>query len=338
MHAVFHKALSAVQAWGGANRARALWALMALAGAAQADYSSHPEARAFIREMQDQHGLSAEFVRGLLQQARRQDQVLERISRPVEKVLTWKEYRRIFLTEERIRDGRAFLQTHRDSLERARARYGVPPEIIVAILGVETKYGRVQGTFRVIDALATLGFDYPPRSAFFRKELGQFLLMAREQGIDPLAVTGSYAGAMGYGQFIPSSYRHYAVDFDGDGRADLWQNPVDAIGSVANYFRQHGWRADAPVAAPAQVQGEGYRQLLGGGLKPRHDWAELQRQGVRAQVAAKPEEPALLLELEGAGGREFWAAFQNFYVITRYNHSHLYAMAVYQLSQEIAHD
>ena len=309
-----------------------------LAPVAQADYSVHPQGKAFIDEMVKTHRFEGDQLRQLLRQAERQESILQAIARPAERVLTWKDYARIFLTTERIEDGREFLKQHRETLARAEAVYGVPPEIIVAILGVETKYGRIQGRHRVIDALTTLGFDYPPRATFFRSELEQYLLMTREQGFDPLTLTGSYAGAMGYGQFIPSSFRRYAVDFDGDKVADIWNNPVDAIGSVANYFKQKGWQAGEPVVTPVQVKGMDYRRMLQKGLKPTHTLAELKRAGVLLPDSYDPQQAGLLLELEGEQGLEHWVGFHNFYVITRYNISHLYALAVYQLSRELLND
>ncbi len=312
----------------------------AVVPAAQADYSVHPQGKAFIEEMVQKHQFDGDELRQLLRQAKRQETILEAIARPAERVLTWKDYSKIFLTADRIENGRRFLEQHRETLLRAEATYGVPPEIIVAILGVETKYGRIQGRHRVIDALTTLGFDYPPRSRFFRSELEQYLLMTREQGFDPLVLTGSYAGAMGYGQFIPSSFRRYAVDFDGDRVADIWNNPVDAIGSVANYFKEKGWKAGEPVAIPVQVEGSGYRQMLQKDLKPTRTLAELKRAGVQlpAETSYDDRQAGLLMELEGSEGLEHWVGFHNFYVITRYNISHLYALAVYQLSRELLND
>lgn len=311
-----------------------------LAPVARADYSTHAQGRTFIEEMVRKHGFDAGQLQQLLRQAERQESILQAIAKPAEKVLAWKDYSRIFLTPERIENGRRFLKQHRAVLQRAEETYGVPAEIIVAILGVETKYGRIQGRYRVIDALTTLGFDYPPRAPFFRSELEQYLLMTREQGFDPLSLTGSYAGAMGYGQFIPSSFRRYAVDFDGDRVADIWNNPVDAIGSVANYFQQKGWKTGEPVVIPVQVRGTGYRQVLQNDLKPTRTLAEMKRAGVVLPAAAKYDErqAGLLLELEGSQGLEYWLGFHNFYVITRYNVSPLYALAVYQLSREILND
>ncbi|MDX1589384.1 MAG: lytic murein transglycosylase B, partial [Oleiphilaceae bacterium] len=219
-----------------------------MAPQSQADYRDHPKARSFVDEMVAEHGFERDQLLEWLSRAERKDGIIESISRPAEKVLTWKEYRPIFLTEARTRQGREFMAEYSQALSRAREQYGVDPAIIAAVIGVETAYGRKRGDHRVIDALATLAFDYPPRSRFFRSELKHFLLLSREQGFDPLALKGSYAGAMGYGQFIASSYRHYGVDFDEDGVAEILDNPVDAIGSVANYLSEHRWQRGGPVA------------------------------------------------------------------------------------------
>ncbi len=200
---------------------------------------------------------------------------------------------------------------------------------------METRYGSNTGRHRVIDALSTLAFDYPPRSSFFTGELEQFLLLAREEDIDLLETTGSYAGAMGYGQFIPSSYRHYAVDFDQDGKRDLWNSPQDIIGSVANYFREHGWQQGQPVATLAEVTGDDHGRILELGYKPSTVLDALRREGITPRQQLPDSLPAALIKFEQQEGPEYWLGFNNFYVITRYNRSPLYAMAVYQLSEEI---
>ena len=208
------------------------------------------------------------------------------------------------------------------------------PEVIVAIIGVETSYGRNKGNYRVIDALATLSFDYPKRSVFFTKQLENFLLLCVEQNQDPLTLKGSYAGAMGYGQFIPSSYRSYAVDFDGDGFSDIWNNKTDAIGSVANYFSRHGWKVGEEVIVPASFS-KGYDSSLVNKLKLNKTIGELGVLGFSPAQILPTEFKALPVLLKGMNGEEFWLGLHNFYVITRYNHSHLYAMAVHELSQLI---
>ena len=232
----------------------------------------------------------------------------------------------------------AFYREHRATLERAERETGVPAEIIVAIIGVETYYGRIAGSYRVIDALSTLAFDYPRRSEFFTSELKHYLILTRDQGMDPLVLKGSYAGAMGYGQFMPSSYRSYAIDFDGDEKADIWNNPVDAIGSVANYFKAHGWNPGGEVVVAARAEGEVPEEMMSRGrkLKPRFTVAEFAAAGLVPTTATDPAAEAIGIEFELADGMEYWLGLHNFYVITRYNHSAMYAMSVYQLSQRIA--
>ena len=291
--------------------------------------------REFIGEMVRRHEFDARDLESLLRQAKLRRDIIRAISRPAESK-PWREYRPIFLTPRRIAGGRRFMQENADILQRASASFGVPGEIITAIIGVETFYGRHKGRYPVIDSLATLAFAYPPRARFFRSELEQYLLMTREQNMDPLKQTGSYAGAMGMPQFISSSFRAYAVDFDGDGKRDLWQNHHDVIGSVANYFKRHGWRSGEPIARRVKVKGEDYRALLGRQLKPRWTPAQLRAAGVEVPADVPAERLATFIELEGENGPEYWLGWHNFYVITRYNHSKLYAMAVFQLSQAIS--
>jgi membrane-bound lytic murein transglycosylase B len=301
---------------------------------AHADYSQRPEVQAYVAEVVAEHGFSAAELTELFAQAELKQGIIDSISRPAERVLKWHEYREIFLKEPRISQGIEFWDEHEAVLAEAERVYGVAPEYVVAILGVETRYGRVMGNHRVLDALATLAFDYPPRAAFFRRELTQFLLLAREEGRSPLELMGSYAGAMGYGQFIPSSYRAYAVDFTGDGLRDIWGNPHDAVGSIANYFKRHGWRAGAPVVVPVEVTGNVESGLATQALELKHTVADLVRLGVVADGLA-PEQPAALFHMDGLEGDEYWLGLNNFYVITRYNRSRLYALAVHQLSQAI---
>ena len=299
-------------------------------------YLSRAEVDAYIEELIQQHDFSRPELEEVLAAAERRQDIIDLMRRPAERRLNWHEYRKIFLDEPRIAGGVEFWQQNQATLERAEKEYGVAPEVIVAIIGVETRYGRVTGRHRVVDALMTLAFDYPPRASFFRKELTQFLLLAREEGKNPTSLTGSYAGAMGFGQFIPSSYRNYAVDFDRDGVRDIWQNRTDAIGSIANYFSRHGWRGAAQVTLPVQLKAE-TEQLLdiaNQSLKPTHSIAEMAEMGVIVD-GLDPEARVLLLRLLGGDKPEYWLGFDDFYVITRYNHSRLYAMAVYQLGQEI---
>ncbi|MCP5419395.1 MAG: lytic murein transglycosylase B [Gammaproteobacteria bacterium] len=303
--------------------------------AAPGSLAARADVQAFIRQMAAQHGFSQTELSALFSRAHAQPDIVALISRPAEGK-PWYAYRRIFLTAARIQGGVSFWRANRDALARAEQVYGVPAEIIVAIIGVETSYGGNMGKYRVLEALATLAFDYPKRADFFRKELENYLVLTRDEGIDPLSLQGSYAGAMGLGQFMPSSFLSYAVDFDGDRRRNLWTNPRDAIGSVANYLSGHQWRRGGPIATPARVNGGQYPVLVDRKLRPPdRPVSELNRQGVYPVVSVAGNQPALLLEYEGDGGMEYWLGFDNFYVITRYNHSQLYAMAVYQLGQEI---
>jgi membrane-bound lytic murein transglycosylase B len=298
------------------------------------DLNDRTEVREFIDEMVQQHDFSRGELEKLFREVELRPDIIAAMTRPAESK-PWHAYRPIFLTAERIRGGVAFWREHEAILNEAQQRYGVAPQYVVAILGVETRYGRFRGRHRVMDALATLAFDYPPRSNFFRKELQQYLLMAREETIEPLSLSGSYAGAMGTPQFIPSSFRAYAVDFDGDGRRDLFGSERDIIGSVANYFKMHGWVNGGSVAIPATVADDRHRPLLGAGLKPHISAGELSRHGVTPRWTVGASAPVALLELEADTGPEHWVTFNNFYVITRYNRSPLYAMAVHQLSEEI---
>lgn len=297
-------------------------------------YLAHPEAKAFVQEMA-QEGFDPQVVKQVLAQAERQESILKAISRPAERRLTWGEYRNIFIQPLRVERGVTFWRENAEALLRAEQTYGVPAEYIVAIIGVETHYGRITGKYRVVDALATLGFDYPKRAPFFRGQLKELLYMVQEEQIDPLSLTGSYAGAMGYGQFIPSSFRNYAVDFDGDGKRDIWNNKTDAIGSVANYFARHGWRSGEPVISSVVISGDADEGWFNSGLKPDVTLAQWQARGVRSPLALDTAQPATLMKLEIDDGYRHLLGLHNFYVITRYNHSALYAMAVHELSQAV---
>lgn len=291
--------------------------------------------RAFAADMHSRHGIAPEQIEALLlNDAEYRQEIIDAITRPAE-AMPWHRYRNIFMTEERIAKGVSFKQAHAETLQRAEAEFGVEPAIITAIIGVETFYGRYRGRHRVIDALRTLGFSYPPRQDFFRRELEAFLLLSAEEGFDPATATGSYAGAMGVPQFISSSYRAYAVDFSDTGRRDLFSDMADVIGSVANYFAEHRWQANAPITVPVTVEGEAWRNYLPSALKPGHTVGELRAAGVVIPNSLDDEKPARLLELQSGSEAEYWVTLNNFYVITRYNHSPLYAMAVFQLAEAI---
>lgn len=295
----------------------------------------YPQSREFIHEMSNKHNFSQKELEKLFAQVEHKQGIIDAISRPAEGK-PWYQYRPIFLTSSRIRQGVEFWQQNEQLLQKAEQEYGVPPQIIVAIIGVETRFGRHSGNYRVMDALSTLAFDYPKRGRFFRGQLEEFLLMTREERRDPLEFLGSYAGAMGMPQFIPSSFRAYAVDFDKDGRRDLWENTSDVIGSVANYFARHKWRSGEPVASRASLKGEPPRAVIDKGYRPSLTLGELRGMGVQPVADYNDKHEVALLALESAEGEhEYWVALNNFYVITRYNHSPLYAMAVHQLSQAI---
>jgi membrane-bound lytic murein transglycosylase B len=279
-------------------------------------------------------GVDVAWARGLLSSAKRQQSILDAIARPAEKTKPWYDYRDIFMTDRRIREGVVFWDAHAAVLEEISQRTGVPSAVIVAIIGVETFYGRITGSYRVIDALSTLAFDYPRRSPFFTQELEQFLILAWESGKDPLALKGSYAGAMGYGQFMPSSYRAYARSFEPGGVPDIWDNPADAISSVGHYLNAHGWQAGERVLLDA-VANQPPDSLFAAGLKPSQSIETLARAGLSTEAAVNPQTRVTPISLETIEGQRYWLGLQNFYVITRYNHSAMYAMAVWELSEAI---
>jgi len=253
---------------------------------AEGNYAVNPATLALIDEMVEEQAFDREQLIAVFAAVEKKESILEAMSRPAEKTKPWYDYRKIFVTDKRERQGREFIAKHKETLERAEQELGVPAEVIAAIIGVETYYGRITGSYRVIDALSTLAFDYPKRSVFFTKELKSFLILSRDQGMDPLELQGSYAGAMGYGQFMPSSYRAYAIDFDGDEKIDIWNNPVDAIGSVANYFKHHGWRTGDPVVFEADVTDNVAEELFNQSLKPGKTVMEFAQAGV--SVATEP--------------------------------------------------
>ncbi len=288
----------------------------------------------FIVETSKKYGIPTADIEAGLAQAKYRQSIIDAITRPAE-AKPWKDYRPIFLTETRITKGRAFFAEHREELLKVQAQTGVPAELIVAIIGVETSYGGNTGSYPVIDALYTLGFFYPKREEFFNAELGHLFALVREEKLDLLTLKGSYAGAMGWGQFMPSSYRNYAKDGDGDGRRDLFGSPRDIFASIANYFVGHGWRTGEPVFALAQMA-PGAAPFVPENSEAKFSLAELAAKGYTPAQPVGRDLPATLVTLEGANGTEHWLGFQNFYVLTRYNRSQLYGMAVYQLSREIA--
>lgn len=302
--------------------------------AAHAD-NDLPGVDEFIEEMYQKHGFEREKLHHLFERVEVKQNILDAISRPAEKSKPWYDYRKIFITDKRIEGGVEFWKKHAAALAKAEEVYGVPAEIIVAILGVETRYGGNVGSYRVVDALSTLAFRYPPRSPFFRSELEHFLLLTREENKSLLAPVGSYAGAMGLGQFMPSSYRAYAVDFDQDGHRDIWENPVDAVGSIANYLKMHGWIANESIVHRTEFSGEIPTDLVELGMKPSITREQLTAAGVSLTNVPAGDDVLALIALTQEDGEEYWLARQNFYSITRYNHSRMYAMAVTQLAQLI---
>lgn len=290
----------------------------------------------FIKEVADRHDFDRQWLQELFDTVEKKQSILDAISRPAERVRPWHEYRALFINDRRIDDGVVFWEKHRETLARVSEECGIPAEIIVAILGIETHYGTRAGSYRIIDALSTLAFAYPPRSKFFRDELEQFLLLTREHAIDPQTALGSYAGAMGAAQFISSSYRRYAVDASGDGRIDMWDDWRDVIGSVAYYLHSFGWRAGTPVVEQISVDRELATAFIGEKLELDRKAGELRQAQIDVVADTPDDTPVLVFELENTDGPEYWVGYENFYVITRYNRSRMYAMAVLDLGQAIA--
>lgn len=312
--------------------------LTGFAPLAHASYADHPEARRFIAEISERHGFEPDELHRHLARVGQDERVLRLIRPPATRgERNWQRYRANFLSETRIREGVRFWRENAETIEEASRQYQVPPEIIVSIIGVETNYGTYTGSFRTLEALATLAFDYPPRADLFRRELENLFLLAREQGRDPASYRGSYAGAMGYPQFLPSSKRSYAVDFDGDGRIDFDSGPVDAIGSVANYFAQHGWRPGEPVALRVLIpDGLDPAPLIEAGIEPSLDPMKLMSRGISPLRDEIDNLPVTFFDLPTPDvGTEYWLGYRNFYVITRYNRSSFYAMSVYELARAI---
>jgi membrane-bound lytic murein transglycosylase B len=288
----------------------------------------------FITYMVDTHGFDRRELHALFSKIRPSESVARAIAAP-STAKPWHEFRPLFVDERRISGGVQFWHEHAETLARARETFGGPEGIIVSLIGIETRYGRITGGHKVVEALSTLGFDLQNRPDYFRSELEQFLLLAREQKWDPLGITGSYAGAMGMPQFMPTSYRRYAVDFDGDGRIDLWSSTADVIGSVANYLRLFGWKGGEPVVAPARIDAVDPQPLIDLGLRPSLTLDQWRMRGIEDMSGHDRELSAALFQLDLVGGPEFWLGFDNFYALLQYNRSRNYAMAVYDLAQEI---
>ena len=318
-------------------RVALLSAALLLSTAAMAQ-DTNPEQAAWIDQLATKFEIPASELNAALAQATYQQSIIDAMTRPAE-AKPWSVYRPIFLTEKRINDGVTFWHEHKELLDQAVETSQVPAEIIAAIIGVETSYGANMGSYKVLDALYTLGFHYPPRGEFFRSEFGHYLALAKEQGWNLDDQKGSYAGAMGMGQFISSSYRHYAIDADSDGVRNLFVAD-DAVGSVANYFNEHHWQLGEDVAHLAQVETadtEALEALIEPALEINHTWSEFAAAGIVIDQELDAETPVKLIKLAGAEGTEYWVVRHNFYVITRYNRSPLYAMAVYQLSEQLKH-
>lgn len=302
---------------------------------ADPNYAERPEVREFVREVAARHGFAEEALLAVFSRVERAEPILEAIKPPPPKARSWQEYRGNFVNEQRISGGSNFWKAHRAPLALAEQRYGVPAEYIVAIIGVETFYGRYAGRWRVLDALTTLAFDYPPRSPYFRQELEQYLLLSRDTGADLFDVRGSYAGAIGIPQFMPSSTRRYAVDFDGSGEVDLRRSAADAIGSVANFLKEHGWQAGGPVLLDAHPSGESWRPLADGAVRPKYSPGELRKAGVDFPAVGEEAQVALI-ELETPDKpSDVRVGLHNFYVLTRYNRSSFYAAAVHDLASAV---
>ena len=278
----------------------------------QSDYLSHPEAKTLINELVNEHSFDESFVKDVLLNAEKKQKIIDSISKPAEFTWNWDRYKKLFIEEKRIKNGKLFINENLTTLQKAEKEFGVPKEVITAIIGVETRYGKIQGNYRVIDSLLTLGFDYPRRSKFFRKELVNFFLLTRENELDIFNIKGSYAGAMGYGQFISSSYRAYAIDYDGDGNADLFNSVDDAIGSVANYLYIHGWKREGEIVY------ETFPNNVRKVFKPSDGLSKF-----------------IPLSFNEDGKDINFIGDDNFIAITKYNISHFYAMAVYYLSEEL---
>ncbi len=316
-----------------------LLGLLVALSAAQASFVSHPEALSFVQEMEERHGFDRNELLDALHRASHNERVIRLIQPPSQPgARSWRNYRQRFMGEPRISSGVSFWVRHEDSLREASRIYGVPPEIIVSILGVETHYGSYTGSFEAVSALATLAFDYPRRAELFRRELENLFLLAREQGRDPFSYRGSFAGALGYPQFLPSSIRNYAVDFNGDGRIDFDSDPIDAIGSIANFLAAHGWQEGEPIAQRIRIPADiDPRPLIEAGIEPSLEYFSLISSGISAYDGSQLHPSlATVFDLPTPGETaQYWVGYRNFYVITRYNRSSFYAMSVFELAEEI---
>ncbi len=306
-------------------------------GAANTLEESHPGIEDFIRGAVEEHQLAEPEVRAILSKANKKSNIIKIMERPGE-AKPWHEYRPLFLNADRIKAGTAFWLRHETLIKEASETYGVPEEIIVAIIGVETYYGKITGGFGVLDALVTLSFHYPKRAPFFQRELGHFLKLGIEEDLPLTEIEGSYAGAMGLGQFMPSSYRNFAVDFDKDGRRQLWASPADAIASVANYLNAHGWENSAPVADQIMPLADAQLEDINSSVVPSTPSRDFITKGLQPVRQIDPDRLASVVTYEVPDGTEYWLTYQNFYVLTRYNRSTKYAMAVFHLSQALAND
>lgn len=312
----------------------ALGLALAATPARAIDVDAYPELRQFMDEMTAKHRFTPAELQRWFADAQLRPDIVEAMERPKE-ALPWYKYRPLFVTEDNARKAVRYWRKNAPALARAHEQYGVEPEVVLAILSVETRLGKNTGRYRVLDALATLAFTYPARAEFFQRELEEYLLLARDLGVDPRDIRGSYAGAMGIPQFIPSSYRAYAIDFDGDAKRDIVGSVEDAIGSVAHYFQRHGWRGGEPVTDEAQVEGEHYLRIADAGVRPRIELKSLHKYGIAAPNGTDEARQASLFALQEEHGPVYRLGYHNFYVITRYNRSRHYAMAVHELSQLI---
>ena len=316
--------------------AMACLALFAAAAQAAPSYGGRADVDRFIAMMVETHGFKKRQLQAVFRKVEPQPGVIKAMTLAPESSQSWQTYRALFVNAKRIDAGVQFWNRYAGTLERAAAEFGVPEEVIVGIIGVETTYGRNMGTYRVIDALTTLAFDSPTRNEFFRGQLESYLLFTRDAKIDVFRVKGSYAGAIGIPQFMPGSYRRFALDYDGDGRADLAESPVDAIGSIGNFLRAHGWVPGQPVAVPARASGESWRSLVQSGSRARFRARELAWFGITPAVALDEESPCSLIEL-GTQGQpsELWVGLRNFDVLTQYNKASFYAIAVLELGRSM---